>query len=245
MKFLRLLLLTLILVLVAMASALTAMRFAIHGREVNAPDLKGLPLQTAEQTARRSGLLVEVEDKFYSREVPVGYVLSQQPAAGTLVRKGLRMRVAQSLGPQRVPVPDVTGETERAAQINIQRRGLEVNSVATAPIEGAEPGTVVAQSPPPNSAEAVAPKVSILVAASQPQQEFLMPSFVGRKLGDAQAELEAAGFVLGAVTEPASAAAPLKAAPSHAPPSALIVKQYPAAGEKIASGDSISFEVAP
>jgi len=248
MKLVRLLLLGLILVLVAMASALTAMRFAIHGREVSAPNLKGLPLQAAEQSARRSGLVVDVEDKFYSREIPVGYVLSQQPQAGTTVRKGLRIRVAQSLGPRRVPVPDLSGETERAAQINIQRRGLELKSVARVPMEGVEPGTVVAQSPPPNSTEASAPKVSLLVAAPPPDGGFVMPSFVGRKLGEAQAEIEAAGFVLGTVVDQSKAVASASpAAAVHSsdplPASAAIVKQYPAAGQRIMKGDRISFEV--
>jgi beta-lactam-binding protein with PASTA domain len=83
-----------------------------------------------------------------------------------------------------------------------------------------------------------------------------MPSFVGRKLGEAQAEIEAAGFVLGTVVDKSKAvptahapahtpASPAAAAHSSDPPpaSAAIVKQYPAAGQRIMKGDRISFEV--
>ena len=54
--FLRYTLMALVLLFVAMASALTAMRFAIHGREVAVPKLQGLTPQQAENAAISSGL---------------------------------------------------------------------------------------------------------------------------------------------------------------------------------------------
>ncbi len=51
--------------------------------------------------------------------------MTQVPPPGTKVRRGWSIRVAQSLGPQRVAIPDVTGGSERVAELNIRRRGLE------------------------------------------------------------------------------------------------------------------------
>ena len=76
-------------------------------------------------------------DRFFSSDVPPGRIMSQAPAPGEQVRRGWRVRVAESMGPQRVVIPDLVGGSERAAEINIRRRGLELGSVATATIPGA------------------------------------------------------------------------------------------------------------
>src|SRR5438552_1881969 len=148
--FFRFVLLALILISVAMVSALTAMRFAIHGREVAVPKLIGFTLAAAEQQANASGLIIEVENHFYSPDVAEGKVISQSPSPGSLVRRGWKVRVAESLGPQKAQVPDLVGESERAAEINVRRRGLEVGSVSVADLPDSEPGQIVAQSPPAN-----------------------------------------------------------------------------------------------
>ncbi len=74
---LRYSLLALILLTVALISALTAMRMAIHGREVKVPALVGLTPEHAERQALDNGLLVQVENRFYSASIPQGRILSQ------------------------------------------------------------------------------------------------------------------------------------------------------------------------
>src|SRR5437016_8802750 len=128
--FLRLLWMALLLVIVALISALTAMRFAIHGREVSVPDLKGKSPAEARRIADQSGLATQVERNYYSPTVPEGKVLSQMPTTGTLVRRGWEIRLAVSLGPQRVTIPQVAGDSERAATMSIGQRGLELSATA-------------------------------------------------------------------------------------------------------------------
>ena len=53
------------------------------------------------------------------------------PLGGTQVRRGWSIRVAESLGPQRIAIPNVLGQSERAAEINIRRRGLDMGTVAS------------------------------------------------------------------------------------------------------------------
>src|SRR5437868_12285232 len=96
-QFSRMLLLALVLMTVALVSALTAMRIAIHGREVTIPKLVGMTPLEAERAASPSGLEVVVERQFYSPEIAEGRILSQVPAAGIKVRRGWTVRVAQSL----------------------------------------------------------------------------------------------------------------------------------------------------
>ena len=128
-RLFRLALLTMVLLLVSLVSALTAMRFAIHGREVRTPNLVGLSLPKAGGALTEMGLLMETGDSFYSQNIPEGSVVSQTPAAGTKVRRGWRVRVAVSLGASRASVPDVVGQSGRAGEINVRRRGLEEEEV--------------------------------------------------------------------------------------------------------------------
>ena len=59
--------------------------------------------------AEQSGLEINVERQYYSPTVPEGKILSQLPPAGSQVRRGWQVRVAESLGPQRVEIPNVIG----------------------------------------------------------------------------------------------------------------------------------------
>src|ERR1700688_3038553 len=149
----RFALLALVLVIVAMVSALTAMRFAIHGQEVAVPALVGLAPAEAEREVAALGLQVSIERQYYSPQIPEGKIMSQLPLPGTKVRRGWQVRVAQSLGLTRGTIPDVTGQSEHAAELNIRRRGLDVASMAEVAAPGIPADQVLAQSPPANAAQ--------------------------------------------------------------------------------------------
>ncbi|HEX2598064.1 MAG TPA: PASTA domain-containing protein, partial [Terriglobales bacterium] len=68
----RLVLLGLVLLTVGMISALTAMHFAIRGREVVIPNLVGMAPVDAQRTAVAQGLEMEVQREYYSPSVPEG-----------------------------------------------------------------------------------------------------------------------------------------------------------------------------
>lgn len=256
--------LALVLVVVAMVSALTAMRFAIHGQEVSVPALVGLTPAQAEHAVSGLGLEMSIERKYYSPQIPEGKIMSQLPLPGTKVRRGWEVRVAQSLGPTRVAIPDVTGESEHAADFNIRRRGLELSSTAEVETAGIPADQVLAQSPPANATQVLAPKISLLVTAAPQPQSFVMPSFLGQPLGSASRTLQDNGFKLGTVSvaapvpPPADAQAapdaanavnpqtpPAQALPAPAQPSpaSIVVAQVPAPGQKVAAGSTVSFEV--
>ena len=146
------------------------------------------------------GLQMSIERQYYSPQIPEGRIMSQLPLPGTKVRRGWQVRVAQSLGPTRVAIPDVTGQSEHAAELNIRRRGLDVASMAEVQTPGIPADQVLAQSPPANATQVAAPKISLLVTAAAEPQAFVMPSFVGQPLGSVSRTLQDAGFRLGNVS---------------------------------------------
>jgi len=248
----RFAMLALVLVVVALVSALTAMRFAIHGQEVEVPAIVGKTPAEAERAVAGLGLQIEVERQYYSPQIREGRIMTQLPLPGTKVRRGWQVRVAQSLGPQRVVIPDVTKQSERAAEWNIQRRGLEVASTAEMQLPGTPADQVLAQSPPANASQVEAPRTSLLVTVAADPPAYVMPSFVGQPLGTASRALQDAGFKLGNVSvAPAvansAASGAAGAVPTNPPPqpspASMIVGQTPPAGQKVRAGAVVNFEV--
>jgi eukaryotic-like serine/threonine-protein kinase len=199
-SFIRFAMLALVLIIVAMVSGLTAMRLAIHGQEVTVPAIIGLTPADAERAVTSLGLQMMIERQYYSAQIPEGRIMSQLPMPGTKVRRGWEVRVAQSLGRTRVTIPDVTGQSEHAAELNIRRRGLDIASMAQVESSQIPPDQVLAQSPPANAEQLLEPKISLLITTASEPQTFVMPSFAGQSLGSASRTLQDNGFRLGNVT---------------------------------------------
>lgn len=248
-RFFRATLRVLILAAVFLASAMTAMRFAIHGREVSVPKLEGLHDDAAERLAFKNGLDIDVDSRYFSLGVPEGQVLSQLPPAGERVRRGTRVRVALSLGAQKLVVPNVIGNSERAAELNIGRRGLELGTVAVVHLPGYPPDQVVAQSPPANAENVASPKVNVLVTAGADSEAdlYITPDFVGHTLDEASKAIAESPMHFGKVSTVKNAGP--KPTNGHATMAALprtpatVLRQTPAAGQKIPAGTPINFEV--
>jgi beta-lactam-binding protein with PASTA domain len=243
MRVLRFLLRALVLVVVFMASALLAMRFAIHGRQTTVPKVIGLSRSQAERLLADHGLVLEQADRYFSSDVPAGREMSQAPAPGAQVRRGWHVRVAESMGPQRVVIPDLIGNSERTAEINIRRRGLEPGSIATASMPNSASDQVVAQSPSANATNVSEPKISLLIAAPEERPSFVMPDLVGHGEDDAIDTIVNAGLrVAGIATQ--SAPPTQESAPQAVPNGTrMVVKTIPAAGQRVFQGQGIRLEV--
>ena len=251
-RFVKYVVSILVLVIVAMASMLITMRLAIHRREVVIPNFVGMLPQAAEQSANSMGLVLIRENRFYSEEIPEGRIVSQEPAAGIKVRKGWRIRIAESMGPQKIVIPSVIGDSPRTAELNVKRRGLELGTVASMAMPDLPVDQVIAQSPPAEAQGVATPKVSILVAAPAEEKSYVMPDLSGMRIADASAAITNAGLKVGNVAAAkVDSAAPSSledASTSAAKPAGalgVIVKQSPAAGQRVTIGTAVNLEVTP
>ena len=260
------------LVLTALVSAVLTMQFAIHGHEVRVPVLKDMTVAQARSQTSGLGLNLDVDNRYYSADVAAGHILSQSPAPGSVVRREWRVRVAESLGPQKVEVPSVVGSQERSAALNLRRVGLEAGMAAELPYAKAEPGTVLAQDPPARAQGIEKPSINLLVAATDdsPPDGFVMPDLTGLPIVTAQSLLTRVGIKFGEpkfqdVAIPAvgsSGYAPVSAqgiGPAVAPSATstgvpmvasatalpgAVLSQSPPAGYRVAVGSTVALTVA-
>jgi eukaryotic-like serine/threonine-protein kinase len=185
-----------LLVAVAMLAAIATMHFAIHGAEVQVPSLKGMTVADARSVTAGLGLNLNVDNRYYSGDVAPGHLLSQSPAPGTVVRREWQVRVAESLGPQMVDVPDTVGHEQRVAELELRRAGLEVGTTAKLPSASVAEGTVLAQDPPAHAQDIAQPTVNLLVAAPNDEAPdgYLMPDLLGLPVVSAQSALIKVGI---------------------------------------------------
>ena len=180
-RFFRAVSVLMLLVAAALLSAITTMHFAIHGAEVKVPALKGMTVAEARSQAAGLGLNLDLDNRYYSSDVAAGHILTQSPPPDTVVRREWHVRVSESLGPQKVDVPDTVGTDARVAALRLRRAGLQVGITAKLPYAAAEDGTVLAQDPPAHSHGIAQPSVNILIAApdSTAPDGYVMPDMTG------------------------------------------------------------------
>jgi len=239
------------LAVLAMLSAVVTMHFAIHGAEVTVPSFKGLTVAEATDKASALGLNLTVDNHFYSVEIPAGRILNQSPSPGTVVRREWRVRLTESVGPQRVAIPNLTGSNQRLASIQIRRIGLEVGPTAEMPYAYAPADTVIAQNPAPDAAGVESPTVSLLVAVPplEASSGVVMPDFTGQSYSGASAAISHAGLKLtpvkrvsadipGIVSPTDTQAPQLPVAPG------TVTGQNPPAGDRVDASTPIELTVA-
>jgi beta-lactam-binding protein with PASTA domain len=226
-----------LLVAVALLAAITTMHFAIHGAEVQIPALKGMTVADALSQTAGLGLNLEVDNRYYSGDVAAGHILSQSPAPGTVVRREWRVRVSESLGPQKVEVPDTVGADERMAALRLRSAGLEVGVTARLPYTGAAEGTVLAQDPPAHAQGIAQPSINLLVAAPDDTATdgFVMPDLTGLPVASAQADLARVGIKSSAnlVDVPVAPMGRGDAVPTPPVRPGAVMAQQPPAGARV------------
>jgi eukaryotic-like serine/threonine-protein kinase len=227
----RMALLVFILASAAFLSAITAMRIAIHGREVTMPNLVGKNVAEANGLLLSRGLVLNVADRIYS-ELPINVVVRQTPPPGMLMKVSQQAHVVLSLGQRQLQIPLLEGNSLRASRIVLLRGGLQVGEVSdiTMPDETAD--TVILQTPRPG-AGASTPRVDVLVSSGPREVAYVMPHLVGMNEVEAQRRLDVSGL---------RRKVNYVAAPQW--PHGSVIDQSPLAGQRIPAAATIELTVA-
>jgi serine/threonine-protein kinase len=228
----RLFLLLTVLIAVALLSAITTIRLTIHGRQESMPRLVGVSLENAQRITSGLGLELKVEDKIYSTQYAANEIAQQMPPPGTPLKMGQHVHVLVSLGLPQVTVPNLVGDSVRAARITALQRRLTVGDIAVVPWLG-DRDQVVAQDPPPATAEVRTPTVNLLVSGGEEPPAYLCPRFIGQAIAEVRRVVERNGFKIGQITP----------VPTDGGSQGIILTQSPPSGSRIGPDAVFSFQV--
>jgi eukaryotic-like serine/threonine-protein kinase len=219
------------LILTYVLSAAIGMRVALKTREVEVPPLTGKTVNEATGLLTEAGLNLKVEEgRRLDPKVPAGQIVTQDPVAGVRTRRERSVKVWVSGGPRATTIPELSGESERTAQLRLQQEGLGLASTAEIRSSDYPAGTVVAQFP---AARTNAAQVALLVNRGERGARYVMPDLIGVDGSRAAEVLRARGFRATVVGD--------HPYPGVAP--GIVLRQSPQAGFQIAPGEPISLEV--
>lgn len=227
----RMALLVFILAAAAFLSAITAMRIAIHGREVTMPNLVGRNVAEANHMLRSAGLVLKVADRVYS-DYPINVVVRQTPPAGLLMKVSQQAHVVLSLGQRQLQIPLLEGNSLRVSRIELLRSGLQVGEVSTVSLPNESADTVVLQNPQPGKG-ASTPRVDVLVSQGPRETAYVMPYLIGLNEVEAQRRLDGGQLKR-------------KANYVNAPqwPKGAVIDQSPAGGSRLLSSSTVELTIA-
>ncbi len=224
------------LLVLFVTSAYFAFNLFVRSGVTRAPNLVGLSRDEVSATLDELGLewIAASGEGRFSEAVPAGHVVQQQPAPGSLVKRGSRISAVLSLGPQKLAVPDTVGSSLAAAQTAVADEGLSVGQILAVFSDEGRPGTIVEQHPGPSSAVGQETEVDLLVALDSRDATYAMPDLIYRGFANARRSIERRGFQIGEV----------RYEPYEGIPDGVILRHQPAAGHPLSLRDTISFVVA-
>ena len=202
------------------------------GSLVRVPRVTGININDARQ--RMQDADVKPEPVVVTADQRAGTVIEQQPAEGTLVRRGSTVRLHVSAGqegPELIDVPNVVGMQLERARTRLTRFTVERTDRPRNENNSAPEGQVIEQTPRA-ATRATAGSVIVLTVSSPPRaviELFEMPNVVGRSFTDASSAL--AEFQITRIEG------------DSASPRGQVLHQTPAAGSALRAGDAVSLQV--
>ncbi|WP_326797078.1 Stk1 family PASTA domain-containing Ser/Thr kinase [Streptomyces sp. NBC_01808] len=206
-------------------------------QQVTVPDVEGFDADEAEDTLREADFDVEREEQESSE--PEGQVLSQDPAGDTRAPKGATVTLTVAVAPEEtepatINIPRVIDLSYEDAKSTLEGQGFVVSRTDQETADAA-PETVIAQSPEGGTAATEGDTVTVTVAVEpdEPAAVTVPSDLVNKTVGEAKAQLEGMGLVVGFIP----------GAPSD--DAAIVMAHDPPAGTEVEPGSTVNLVTRP
>ena len=163
--------------------------------EVELPELVGMSKEEAQKTAEDLKLVFEVSSEEYNKDVPEGYVISQDPTyiADYNVKEGSTVKVVISKGQEKTTVPKVVGMTRQEAVDALEEANLKAEIVEETS-RTVEEGYVISQEVEAESEAYAGDTIKIHVSTGTGIKQVTVQNVVGQTEADAKSTLEGQGL---------------------------------------------------
>lgn len=197
---------------------------------VRVPNVVSMKLGKAQEELDKVNLLLQVSDTQYNENIPVDYIISQEPEPLTEAKQGSIVKVVVSAGPKDIVVPDVTKKDFYDAVIILKNIGLVVGEIKEVESDEAI-GTVLFQDPSPNVIVAPETRLNLTISIGK----FIeVPNVIGMQINEAKAKLESLGLNVYKVDEVDK---------YENLPYGIVLYQYPFPNAKVAQGALILLRI--
>ncbi len=105
-----------------------------HDSSLTVPDVRGLSVESAARLLDNTDLLYEVVDSVYTKDVPKGYIVEQDPMAGSVVKSGRKVYlVINSHTEHVISLPNVIDMSLRQTITVLETSGFQISAVTYKP----------------------------------------------------------------------------------------------------------------
>lgn len=160
--------------------------------EISLPNVVGLSKEEAQKEVENAKLKYEVESEEYNKDVPEGFIISQDPPYSEKynnVKQGSTVKVVISKGTEKATVPKVVGLKEDDAIKLLEEANLKAEVVQETS-KKVEQGYVISQETEANVEIAAGDIVIIHVSKGTGIKEVTMVSVVGKSEAEARSAIE-------------------------------------------------------
>ncbi|MBR5756496.1 MAG: Stk1 family PASTA domain-containing Ser/Thr kinase [Firmicutes bacterium] len=187
--------------------------------EVNVPSVIDMTTEDAVATLAEYNLNLVVEFELISKDVEVGHIISQTPAADSVVKEGQTIKVNVSKGTVNASVPNVAGKSYANAKAVLETYGYKVAISGKVEDKAIAKDYIVSQNPKAGTQLEQGKTVSLTISLGPPASAVTSPEFnlVGYTFDEAQNVLNELGLRLGTVSYKTSTSVPEGSVISHTP----------------------------
>ena len=200
--------------------------------EVAMPNVVGLSKEEAQKEIENVKLKFEIEKEEYNKDVPEGFIISQDPTymeKFNKVKQGSTVKVVVSKGEEKTTVPKVVGMKKDKAVKALEDAKLKVEIVEESSKKVQE-GYVISQETSPDTEAFAGDTIKIHVSTGV--EKATVPDVIGKSQADAKKTLEAQGFVVAVTTSEDSSKE-----------NGIVLKQSLDSGKTVEKGSTVTITV--
>lgn len=200
--------------------------------EVAMPNVVGLSKEEAQKEIENVKLKFEIEKEEYNKDVPEGFIISQDPTymeKFNKVKQGSTVKVVVSKGEEKTTVPKVVGMEKDKAVKALEDAKLKVEIVEESSKKVQE-GYVISQETSPDTEAFAGDTIKIHVSTGV--EKATVPYVIGKSQADAKKTLEAQGFVVAVTTSEDSSKE-----------NGIVLKQSLDSGKTVEKGSTVTITV--
>lgn len=200
--------------------------------EVAMPNVVGLSKEEAQKEIENVKLKFEIEKEEYNKDVPEGFIISQDPTymeKFNKVKQGSTVKVVVSKGEEKTTVPKVVGMEKDKAVKALEDAKLKVEIVEESSKKVQE-GYVISQETSPDTEAFAGDTIKIHVSTGV--EKATVPDVIGKSQADAKKTLEAQGFVVAVTTSEDSSKE-----------NGIVLKQSLDSGKTVEKGTTVTITV--
>ena len=200
--------------------------------EVAMPNVVGLSKEEAQKEIENVKLKFEIEKEEYNKDVPEGFIISQDPTymeKFNKVKQGSTVKVVVSKGEEKTTVPKVVRMEKDKAVKALEDAKLKVEIVEESSKKVQE-GYVISQETSPDTEAFAGDTIKIHVSTGV--EKATVPDVIGKSQADAKKTLEAQGFVVAVTTSEDSSKE-----------NGIVLKQSLDSGKTVEKGSTVTITV--